>query len=82
MGWGRLVFGKYQCNILIISAYFKGTSIPIYWELLDNKSGNSSSEARISLLKKCVQLIGKNRILRIIGDIDGAVLTVCRKRLD
>ncbi|MFY7957795.1 MAG: IS4 family transposase [Flavobacterium macrobrachii] len=61
-------FGKYQCNILIISAYFNGTSIPIYWELLDNKSGNSSSEARIDLLKKCVQLIGKNRILRIVGD--------------
>jgi hypothetical protein len=61
-------FGKYQCNILVISACFMGSSIPLYWELLDNKSGNSNSQARIDLLQKCVHLIGKNRILRIIGD--------------
>lgn len=40
----------------------------MYWELLENQSGNSSSLARIELLKKCIKLLGKDRILRIIGD--------------
>lgn len=61
-------FGKYQCNILVISVYFNGVGLPLYWELLDNQSGNSSATARIDLLKKCIKIIGKNRILRIVGD--------------
>jgi len=61
-------FGKYQCNILVISVYFKGVGIPLYWELLDNQSGNSGAPARIALLEKCIKILGKNRILRIVGD--------------
>ena len=61
-------FGKYQCNILVISVYFNGIGIPLYWDLLDNQSGNSGSTARIDLLKKCIKIIGKDRVLRIVGD--------------
>lgn len=35
---------------------------------MDNQSGNSKAIARIDLLKKCINLIGKQRILRIVGD--------------
>jgi len=61
-------FGKYQCNILLISVYFNGVGLPLYWDLLDNQSGNSGATTRIDLLTKCIKIIGKNRILRIIGD--------------
>lgn len=42
--------------------------IPLYWELLDNKSGNSNTHDRIDLLTLCLQLIGKERIGLVIGD--------------
>ena len=43
-------------------------TIPLYWELLDNKSGNSNSDDRIDLLKKCINLLGKDRIGLFLGD--------------
>lgn len=61
-------FGKYQCNILMIVAKKGSIAIPLYWELLDNKSGNSSAENRQNLLDKIIQIIGKNRIEFIVGD--------------
>jgi transposase len=42
--------------------------IPLYWELLDNKSGNSSSEDRIALLAKVINILGKERIAVVVGD--------------
>jgi hypothetical protein len=42
--------------------------VPLYWELLDNKSGNSSSQDRIDILQLCLQLLGKERIGLVIGD--------------
>lgn len=42
--------------------------IPLYWELLNNKSGNSNAKDRIDLLTWCLQLIGKERIGLVIGD--------------
>lgn len=61
-------FGKCQVNILAVTAYSQGVGIPIYFELLDNKSGNSSVEDRSNLLKKCIALLGANRIECVIGD--------------
>lgn len=61
-------FGKCQVNILMVVAVCDGISVPLFWELLDNKSGNSSSEARIGLLEKCVTLLGKERIGMVVGD--------------
>jgi len=60
-------FGRFQCNILMVSVYFYGVGIPLFWELLDNKSGNSSAQNRIHLLEKCINLLGC-RINSVIGD--------------
>jgi len=61
-------FGKCQVNILMIVVRCKDITIPLYWELLDNKSGNSNTEDRIDLLKKCIQLLGAKRIGLFLGD--------------
>jgi Transposase DDE domain len=61
-------FGLYQCNILMIVARCGSIGIPLYWELLDNKSGNSSSRDRCKLLTKLMHVIGKERIGLIVGD--------------
>jgi hypothetical protein len=42
--------------------------LPLYWEMLDNKSGNSSTQDRKDIVKLCVDLIGKERIGYIVGD--------------
>jgi hypothetical protein len=61
-------FGKFQCNILMITVRLLGVGLPLYWELLDNKSGNSNAANRIDLMQKCIDLIGVNRIGILIGD--------------
>jgi Transposase DDE domain len=61
-------FGSYQCNILMIVARCGSIGIPLYWELLDNNSGNSHSEDRCKLLRKLISVIGKDRIGLIVGD--------------
>ncbi|MEA5261069.1 IS4 family transposase [Arcicella aquatica] len=61
-------FGKYQCNILMIVARHDGVGIPIYWDLLDNRSGNSNIDNRKELIGKVISLIGVDRILVIVGD--------------
>ncbi len=64
----RWDFGVYQCNILMIVAHSGSIGIPLYWELLDNKSGNSSCQNRQDLLMKLIGVIGVNRINVVIGD--------------
>lgn len=61
-------FGKCQVNILMIVVRCQDITIPIYWELLDNKSGNSNADDRISLLKKCIDMLGAKRIGLFLGD--------------
>jgi hypothetical protein len=61
-------FGKYQCNILMIVAKNGSMGIPLYWVLLDNKSGNSNAENRCGLLGKLIGAIGKERIALVVGD--------------
>lgn len=61
-------FGKYQCNILAIVARVEHTAIPLYWSLLDNKSGNSNASQRIDLLENLIAVLGKKRIAVIVGD--------------
>ena len=61
-------FGTRQVNILMILVGYGDLQIPLYWELLENKSGNSNTKDRIHLLIQCVQLIGKERIGLVIGD--------------
>lgn len=61
-------FGSYQCNILMIVAKNESIGIPLYWDLLDNKSGNSNGKDRINLLRKVIDVLGKERIRLIVGD--------------
>ena len=61
-------FGKFQCNILMITARYEGIGIPLFWELLDNKSGNSHTLDRIDLLERCVNLLGYDRVGMLIAD--------------
>ncbi len=55
-------FGKTQINILCVAVSIGKMAVPIYFELLDNKSGNSNYEDRIKLFKQIIQQIGKERI--------------------
>ncbi len=61
-------FGKCQVNILMIVVRCQDITIPLYWEMLDNKSGNSNTEDRIKLLKKCIKILGIKRIGLFLGD--------------
>lgn len=60
-------WGKADINILTLAIIFKGTAIPIYWELLDKK-GNSDTAERISLLQKFINHFGKDCIAGILAD--------------
>jgi hypothetical protein len=61
-------FGSCQVNILMVIAGAGAMQVPLYWEMLDNKSGNSSSEDRIYIIKLCLEILGKERIGLVIGD--------------
>ena len=61
-------FGKCQVNILMVIVSDGQIHVPLYWEMLDNKSGNSNSGQRKDLLKKCITLVGKERIGLLLAD--------------
>mgnify|MGYP000692384789 CR=1 FL=1 len=61
-------FGRCQVNILMLTASCGQVQVPLFWELLDNKSGNSNTFQRIDLLQKAVDLIGVKRIGILIAD--------------
>ena len=61
-------FGQCQVNILLVTVGQGAFHVPLYWELLDNRSGNSNAADHIALLRVCVQVLGKDRIGRVLGD--------------
>lgn len=61
-------FGKTQFNILMIVVGCGDFQIPLYWELLDNNSGNSCTQDRKDLLELCLIVLDKERIGYIVGD--------------
>jgi hypothetical protein len=61
-------FGCCRVNVLMIVVGYKGCQLPLYWQLLDNNSGNSSCQDRKEVVELCLQLIGKERIGLLIGD--------------
>ena len=76
-------FGLFQANVLMVLARQGDRHIPLYWELLDNKSGNSCSQARIDLLEQCVALLGADRIGMVVADrefVGQAWLSYLKKR--
>lgn len=60
-------WGESDINILTLAIVFKGTAIPIYWELLDKK-GNSDTPERIALLQKFIKRFGKDCIAGLLAD--------------
>ena len=61
-------FGTQQTNILMVTATKGNYSVPLFWEMLDNKSGNSGFQDRIDLMEKCIKCIGIQHIGLIVGD--------------
>lgn len=60
-------FGSVDINIFGLTVYYKGTSIPILFELLE-KCGNSNQNERIDLLGRFVKLFGKKCIKSLTAD--------------
>jgi len=61
-------FGKTQINILCIGVSIGKMLVPLYFENLDNNSGNSNSEDRRALLEELIEVIGKQRIECLVMD--------------
>ena len=59
--------GSTEINILMLSIAYQGVSFPILFSLLPGK-GSSSSEQRILLLERYIQLFGKQTILYLMAD--------------
>ena len=63
-------FGRCQVNILLVSVGRGEFTLPLYWELLDNRRGNSAAADRIALLQVCVRLLGRQRIGLVVSDCE------------
>lgn len=61
-------FGQCEVNILMLTARCGEVAIPLFWELLDNKSGNSSVADRTGLLQQAINLLGTQRIGLLVAD--------------
>lgn len=61
-------FGGTQVNVLCVIASIGKMGIPLYFELLDNNSGNSGTADRIALMKEVVGLLGAERISVLVMD--------------
>ena len=61
-------FGQCQVNILMLTARCGTLAVPLFWELLDNKSGNSAVGDRVNLLEKAIDLLGLERIGLLVAD--------------
>ncbi len=60
-------FGGKDINIFALTIYYKGTSIPIMFEMLE-KRGNSNQQERINLLERFVNLFGHKCIRSLTAD--------------
>lgn len=61
-------FGKTQVNILCVLVSIGKMGVPLYFEMLDNNSGNSNADQRIELFKTIIESIGIHRIEVVIMD--------------
>ncbi|MDP0562573.1 MAG: hypothetical protein QS721_09730 [Candidatus Endonucleobacter sp. (ex Gigantidas childressi)] len=50
-------YGSNNVNYLVVSIAWQGTSIPIVWECLDKKGGNSNTDERIAVMERVLNLI-------------------------
>lgn len=61
-------YGKTQINILCVIASVGKMGVPLYFEMLDNNSGNSNHLDRINLFTKLINYIGKERVGIVLMD--------------
>ena len=61
-------FGKTQINVLCVVISIGKMAVPLYFEMLENNSGNSNYDDRIELFKKILKVVGKERINILIMD--------------
>jgi len=61
-------YGSASLNILAVTVWVKGVGVPIWFELLDNKGGNSNQAKRIDFLEKLISLFGVKKIKCLYGD--------------
>ena len=61
-------FGQTQVNILCIVASIGKLAVPLYFEMLDNNSGNSNAGNRIDLFKQLISIVGKERVQMLVMD--------------
>ncbi len=60
-------WGKKNINILMLSAVYRGTALPLFWMLLP-KRGNSSTAERIKIIKRFIRCFGRDSIDCLLGD--------------
>lgn len=60
-------FGSTDINIFALTIYYKGTSIPILFQMLE-KRGNSNQKERIDLIKRFVSIFGHKCIKSLTAD--------------
>ena len=60
--------GKTQINILCVMIQVGKMGVPIYFEMLDNKSGNSNYQDRIAILENIIKCIGTHKIDALVMD--------------
>lgn len=61
-------FGQTQVNILCVVVSIGKMAVPIYFEMLDNNSGNSKAADRIELLKSLIDILGQQPIQMLVMD--------------
>ena len=61
-------FGQCEVNILMLTARCGEVAIPLFWDLLDNHSGNSAVDDRTKLLDEAIALLGLDRIGLLVAD--------------
>ena len=61
-------FGQRQVNVLLVTAGVGDVHVPLCWQLLDNRSGNSNAVDCIAMLADRVVLLGRGRIELTVGD--------------
>ena len=61
-------FGKTQINILCATVQVGKMGVPIYFEMLDNNSGNSNYQDRIDLLENIMKIVDPKKIELLVMD--------------
>jgi len=61
-------FGAVSINILTLGVAWNGTAIPLFWSLLVNQGGNSSTQDRIDILQRFLAVFGTARIDCLVAD--------------